>query len=89
MYLPILRIDFKKDQQRIFFDDGFFMPFFSDFLYKSICCAHNIYLYKEIDKKPTCCNLKTTELFGCKPIGVCVVCVVTSRKHAYITPTLI
>ena len=50
--------------------------FFSDFLYKSICCGysfelhqqvdavqmgtHNICLYKEVDKKYTGC--KTTEL---------------------------
>ena len=54
--------------------------FFSDFLYKSICCGysfelhqqdaiqmvtHNICLYKEVDKKYTGCNLKTMELLDC------------------------
>ena len=64
--------------------------FFSDFLYKSICCGypfelhrqvdtiqmgtHNICcLYKEVDKKYTWCNLKTTELLSCALIGVCAV----------------
>ena len=65
------------------------MFFFSDVLYESICCGysfelrglvdaiqidtHNICLYKEVDKKYTGCNLKTTELFDCALIGVCVV----------------
>ena len=58
-----------------------------DFLYKSICCwysfelhqqaiqmgTHNTCLYKEVDKKYTGCNLKTTELLDCAHIGVCVV----------------
>ena len=30
-------------------------------------------LYKEVDKKDTGCNLKTTELLDCALIGVCVV----------------
>ena len=63
--------------------------FFSDFLYKSIYCGysfelhqqvdaiqmgtHNIWLYKEVDKKFTGCNLKTMELLDCGLIGVCVV----------------
>ena len=62
---------------------------FSDFLYKSICCGysselhrqfdaiqmgtHNICLYKEIDKKYTGCNLKTSECLDCALIGVCAV----------------
>ena len=66
-----------------------FMQFFSDFLYKSICCGysfelhqqvdaiqmgtHNICLYKEVDKKCTRCNLKTTALLDCTLIGVCAV----------------
>ena len=33
----------------------------------------NICLYKEVDKKYTGHNLKTTELLDCAPIGVCVV----------------
>ena len=63
--------------------------FFSDFLYKSLCCwysfelhqqvdalqmgTHNIYLNKVVDKKYTCCNLKTTEFLDCAAIGVCAV----------------
>ena len=33
---------------------------------------HNICLYKEVDKKYTGCNQKTTELLDCALIGVCV-----------------
>ena len=33
--------------------------------------THNICLYKEVDKKYTGCNLKTTELLDSAPIGVC------------------
>ena len=63
--------------------------FFSDFLYKGICCGysfelhrqvdaiqmsiHNICLYKEVKKKYTGCNLKTTEFLDCALIGVCAV----------------
>ena len=63
--------------------------FFSEFLYKSICCGYsfelhrlvdaiqmstdNICLYKEVARKYTCCNLKTTELLDCALIGVCAV----------------
>ena len=62
--------------------------FFSDFLYKSICCGYsfelhrqvdeiqistdNICLYKEVAREYTC-NLKTTELLDCALLGVCVV----------------
>ena len=35
--------------------------------------SNNICLYKEVDKKYTGCNLKTTELLDCALIGVCVV----------------
>ena len=35
--------------------------------------THNICLYKEIQRKYTCCNLKTTELFDGVLIGVCAV----------------
>ena len=61
----------------------------SDFLYKGICCGYsfelhrqvdaiqmstlNICLYKEVDKKYTGCNLKTTELLDCALIGICEV----------------
>ena len=64
------------------------MRFFSDFLYKGICCgfsfelhrlvdaiqmrAHNICLYKKVNKKYTGCN-KTTEFHECALIGVCAV----------------
>ena len=61
------------------------MQFFSDFLYKGICCeysfeldrliqmsTHNICLYK-VDKKYTGCNLNTMELLDCAFIGVCAV----------------
>ena len=34
---------------------------------------HNICLYKEVDKKYTGCNLKTTELLDCALIGVSVI----------------
>ena len=55
----------------------------SDFLYKNICCGyslqvdaikmgtHNIRLYKEVDKKYTGCNLKTTELLDCVYAVIC------------------
>ena len=35
--------------------------------------THKICLYKEVDKKYTGCNLKTTKLLDCALIGVCVV----------------
>ena len=62
-----------------------FMQFFSDFLYKIICCGysfvgtqigtHSIHVcfYTEMDKKYTGCNLKTTELLDCTLIGICAV----------------
>ena len=72
---------------RVFF--FVFFVFFSDFLYKGICCGysfelhrqvdaiqmslHNICLYKEVKKKYTGCNLKTTEFLDCALIGVCAV----------------
>ena len=59
------------------------------FFLKALCCGysfelhpqvdaiqmgtHNICLYKEVDKKYTGCNLKTTELLACGLIGVCAV----------------
>ena len=65
------------------------MRFFSNFLYKSICCGYsfelhpqvdaiqmgtyNTCLYTEIDKKYFSSNLKTTELLDCVLIGVCAV----------------
>ena len=63
--------------------------FFSDFLYKGICCGysfelhrqvnaiqirtHSICLYKKVNKKYTGCNLKTTKFHECALIGVCAV----------------
>ena len=65
------------------------MQFFSDFLYKGICCGypfelhrqvdaiqmstHNICLYKDVKKKYTGCNLKSMEFLDCAFIGVCAV----------------
>ena len=65
------------------------MLFFSNFIYKGISCGysfelhrqvdaiqmstHNICLYKEVKKKYTGCNLKTTEFLDCALIGVCAV----------------
>ena len=66
-----------------------FMPFFSEFHYKSICCGypfelhrlvdaiqmgtHSICIYKEVAKQYTSCNPKSTELLDCALIGVCAV----------------
>ena len=76
-----------KNQNRIYL--MIIMRFFSDFLYKGICCGysfelhrqvdaiqmstHNICLYKEVKKKYIGCNLKTTEFLDCALIGVCAV----------------
>ena len=35
--------------------------------------THKIYLYKEVDKKYTGCNLKTTKLLCVPTLGVCAV----------------
>ena len=35
--------------------------------------THKICLYKEVDKKYTGCNLKTTKSLDCALIGVCAV----------------
>ena len=69
-----------------FFFLGFF---FSDFLYKGICCGYSFELHRQVDaiqmsiqhicldkevkKKYTGCNLKTTEFLDCALIGVCAV----------------
>ena len=63
--------------------------YFSDFLYKSICCGysfelhqqadaiqmgtHIICLYTEVDKMYTGCNLKPTKLLDFALIGVCAI----------------
>ena len=64
------------------------MRFFSDFLYKKsvmgtyLNCidfdaiqmeTDNICIYKEVDKKSTGFNLKTTEFLDCALIGACAV----------------
>ena len=85
----LLRIHNKKDQKKYLFDDDYAIFFSADFLYKGICCGysfelhrqvdaiqistHNICLYKDVDKKYTGCNLKTTELLDCALIGICAV----------------
>ena len=72
------------------------MRFFSDFLYKGICCeysfelhrqvdaiqmsTHNICLFKEVKKKYTGCNLKTMDFIDCALIGVCAVIEVYASK---------
>ena len=84
----LLRVHCKKDQKRTYLI-MIMRFFFSDFLYKGICCGysfelhrqvnaiqmstHNICLYKEVDKKCNCCNWKTTELIHCALIGACAV----------------
>ena len=84
----LLWVHGKRDQERTYLII-IMQIFFSDFLYKGICCGysfelhqqvnaiqmstHNICLYEEVDKKYTGCNLKTTELFDYALIGVCVV----------------
>ena len=75
MCIYLLRIHYKKDQKNTYLMVT--MQFFSDFLYKSICCGYLfelsrcICLYKEVDKKYTGCNLKTMELLDCMLTGVC------------------
>ena len=81
------RVHYKKDQKRTFDDD--YAIFFPDFLHEDIYCGysfelhrlvdaiqmstHKICLYKEVDKKYTGCNLKTTKLLDCALLGVCAV----------------
>ena len=78
-----------------------FMRFFPDFLYKSICCGysfelhrqvdaiqmgtHNICIQKEVNKKYTGCNLKTTELLDCALIRVCEV-IRSNMVYSYSRP---
>ena len=56
------------------------MPFFLIFFIKAYAqvdaiqmSTHNICLYKDVKKKYTGCNLKSTEFFDCALIGVCAV----------------
>ena len=103
MYLLMVYLKKKKNQKRKYLM-MIMQFFLSDFLHKCICCGysfelhrqfdaiqmstHNIYLYKEVDKKYTGCNLKslfhnlnlkTTELLDCTFIGVCEV--ITGRSN--------
>ena len=82
----LLSVQFKKKDQHRTHLMMFMQFCFSYFLYKSICCGfayelhrqvsaiqmatYNICLYKEVDKKYTGCNLKTTKLLDCVLIGV-------------------
>ena len=45
--------------------------------------THNICLYKEVDKKFTGCNLKTTELLDCALIGICAVIRLNMVYHIF------
>ena len=87
MYLYLLRIHYKKIRKGLIW--WWLCNFFSDFLYKGICCGYsfelhrqvdaiqmrtnNICLYKKVNKMYTGCNLKTTEFHECALIGVCAV----------------
>ena len=81
----LLRIHYKKRSEKDLFDDDYAMG--SYFLYKVICCGYsyelhqqvnaiqmstrNICLYKEVKKKYTGCNLKSTEFYDCAYRGMC------------------
>ena len=80
----LLRAHFKKRKAKDLLDDVyaiFFLVFFikAYVMGTHLNCidklmgTHNICLYKEVDKKYTGCNLKTTELFDCTLTGVCAV----------------
>ena len=87
IYIYQLRIHYKKRSEKNLFDDDY--AIFSDFLYKGICCGysfelhrqvdaiqmstHNISLYKEVNKRYTDCQLKTTKFLDCALIGLCAV----------------
>ena len=86
MYLPT-KVHYQKRSEKDLFDDDY--AIFSDFLYKGICCGysfelhrqvdaiqmttHNICLYKDVKKKYTGCNLKSSEFLNCALTGVCAV----------------
>ena len=46
--------------------------------------THNICLYKQVDKKNTGCNLKTTELLDCALIWVCAVIRLNTVRKIFI-----
>ena len=78
----LLRIHCKKDQKRTYLK--MIMQFFLIFFIKAYVqmSNHNICLYKEVKKKYTGCNLKTTEFLDCALIGVCVV-IRSNMVHLY------
>ena len=43
--------------------------------------THHIYLYKDVDKTYTGCNLKTMKLLDCALIGVCAVRYIFSQRN--------
>ena len=82
MYHPILRVHLKKISKGLsigcfcvcafltFFIKAYAVGTHLNCIYDAIQMdAHNICLYK-VDKKYTCCNLKTTELLDCAFIGI-------------------
>ena len=89
IYLPRIHYKKDQKRMYLMMIMRFFLGVFSDFLCKGICCGysfelhrqvnaiqmsiHNICLYKEVKKKYTGCNLKTTELLDCVLIGICAV----------------
>ena len=72
MYLPTKDIiHYKKRSEKDLFDDDYEIFFwFFDAIQMS---THNICLYKDVKKKYTGCNLKSTEFLDCALIGVCAV----------------
>ena len=72
MYPPILRVHRSaKDSS-----NDTCVIFFSDFLYKSMCCGYSFEMHRQVDAIQmsthdiyTCCNQK----LDCSLIGVCVV----------------
>ena len=47
--------------------------------------TYNICLHKEVDKKYTSCNLKTTKSLDCVLIGICAV-IRSNTVHVHLTP---
>ena len=46
--INLLRIPYKKRSEKDLFDDNYAI-FFSDFLYKSICCGYSFELHRQVD----------------------------------------
>ena len=47
IYIYLLRVHYKKSEEDLFYDDN--AIFFSDFLYKSICCGNSFELHRQVD----------------------------------------